>query len=184
MEIKFSPDLQTILCYARNEAMRTGSYGIGADHIVLGLIRHRENEACRFLTACGIDLDAFKESLDEQLFSEQAVPWQEQGRIRPTKAAAALVCGAAYEALKQGLHEIAPVHLLLALSRHEKSLAAEVLRDRQLDYEHLLSMMQSRQLVLPEQETVLPDMKDLLGPLGEQLSRLYAESRDRTGYVN
>ena len=36
MKIKFSQELLTILGYARDEAMRTGCYGIGADHIVLG----------------------------------------------------------------------------------------------------------------------------------------------------
>lgn len=184
MEIKFSKDLQTILCYARDEAMRTGSYGIGADHIVLGLLRHRDNDACRLLSACGIDLDDFKESLDRQLFSEQAIPWQDQYRIRPTRTAAALVCGAAYEALRQGLHEIAPAHLLLALARHEKSVAADLLRERQLDYARLVPMMRGQQLILPEQETALPRIEDLLGPLGEQLSRLYTESREKTNFYS
>ena len=45
MEIKFSPELLCILNYARDEAMRTGSYGIGPDHLFLGIIRHVENPA-------------------------------------------------------------------------------------------------------------------------------------------
>ena len=180
MEIKFSTDLQAILCYARDEAMRTGSYAIGADHIVLGMLRHRDNNACRILTACGIDPDALKADIDAQLFEEQAIPWQDQDRIRPARTAAALVGGAAYEALKQGLHEISSTHLLLALSRHEKSIAAELLRSRQLDYGHLLPLMRERRYALPEQETALPRMEDLLGPLGDQLSRLYTESHEKT----
>ena len=180
MEIKFSTDLQTILCYARDEAMRTGSYGINADHVVLGMLRHRDNDACRILAACGIDPDALKATLDEYLFDAQAVPWPDQDRVRPTRTAAALLGGAAYEALKQGLHEISSTHLLLALSRHEKSKAAEVLRDRQLDYGHLLPLMREKRYALPEQDTTLPRMEDLLGPLGDQLTRLYTEAQDKT----
>ena len=75
MEIKFSAELQTILCYARDEAMRTGSYGLGADHIALGLLRHRDNDACRVLTACGVDLEALKQAIDERIFADRAVPW-------------------------------------------------------------------------------------------------------------
>ena len=45
MTIKFSNEMLSILGYARDEAMRTGSYGVGADHIVLGLLRHRDNNA-------------------------------------------------------------------------------------------------------------------------------------------
>lgn len=180
MQIKFSTDLQTILCYARDEAMRTGSYRIGADHIVLGLLRHRDNDPCRMLAACGVDPDALKAAIDEQLFSEAAVPWQDQDLIRPTPAAAALVGGAAYEALKQGLHEISPSHLLLALSRHEKSIAADLLRSHDLDYDHLLPLMREQRYALPEQEAALPRMEDLLGPLGDQLTRLYSTSQDKT----
>lgn len=180
MEIKFAPDLQTILCFARDEAMRTGSYGIGADHIVLGLLRHRDNEACRLLSACGVDLEALKQELDGHLFADRAVPWQDQERIRPTRTAAALMGGAAYEALKQGLHEIHTTHLLLSLVRHERSFAADLLRAQQLDYGRLLDLMRERRLAPSHEETALPRMEDLLGPLGEQLLRLYAESRDKT----
>lgn len=180
MEIKFSTDLQTILSYARDEAMRTGSYGIGADHIVLGMLRHRDNDACRMLAACGVDPDALKAAIDEQLFAEQPVPWRDQDHVRPTRTAAALVSGAAYEALKQGLHEISAAHLLLALSRHEKSAAANLLRGRQLDYDHLLPLMREKSYVLPEQEISLPRMEDLLGPLGDQLTRLYTETNEQT----
>ena len=184
MEIKFSTDLQTILCYARDEAMRTGSYAIGADHIVLGMLRHRDNDACRMLAACGVDPDAFKAAIDAQVFAEQPVPWQEQGRIRPTRTAAALLGGAAYEALKQGLHEISVSHLLLALSRHEKSAAADLLRSRQLDYDHLLPLMREKRYALPEQETALPRMEDLLEPLNEQLAHLYTESKEKTNILS
>ena len=147
MEIKFSTDLQTILRYARDEAARTGSYGVGADHVVLGLLRHRDNDACRILSACGVDLDRFKQDIDAQVLGEQPVPWPDQGRIRPTRSAAALVGGAAYEALKQGGREIFPVHLLLALIRHEKSTAAELLRGRNFDYERLFALMREQNLI-------------------------------------
>ena len=50
MEIKISDELNTIIGYAREEALRTGSYGIGPDHLFLGIIRHADNDACRTLT--------------------------------------------------------------------------------------------------------------------------------------
>jgi ATPases with chaperone activity, ATP-binding subunit len=184
MEIKFSTDLQTILCYARDEAMRTGSYGVGADHLVLGLLRHRDNEACRILTVCGIDLDALKEAVDARVMDERPVPWQDQALIRPTRGAAALVGGAAYEALKQGGHEIFPAHLLLALVRHEKSIAAELLRSRQLDYDRVFALMRERQVIPEPTGMALPRVEELLGPLGEQLTRLYAEARSETTFFS
>ena len=45
MEMKISDELNLIVRYAREEAMRTGSYGIGTDHLVLGILRHADNNA-------------------------------------------------------------------------------------------------------------------------------------------
>ena len=185
MEIKFSRDLQTILCYARDEAMRTGSYGVGADHVALGLLRHRDNDACRILSACGVDLDAFKQAIDAQVLGERAVAWQDQGQVRPTRSAAALVGGAAYEALKQGQTEILPSHLLLSLSRFEGSTAAELIRSSGSDYASLHALMREHHYILPRpEEPVLPPMEDLLGPLGEQLTRLYSDAQAQTNYIS
>ena len=184
MEIKFSPDLQTILRYARDEAARTGSYGVGADHVVLGLLRHRDNDACRILSACGVDLDAFKRDIDAQVLRDRPVPWQDQAQIRPTRSAAALVGGAAYETLKQGGHEIFPAHLLLALARHEKSTAAELLRGRELDYDRLFALMREKKYIFPQEEMNPPRLEDLLGPLGEQLTRLYANTASETNFYS
>ena len=47
MEIKVSDELNGIINYSRDEAMRTGSYGIGPDHLFLGIIRHEDNNAFR-----------------------------------------------------------------------------------------------------------------------------------------
>ena len=126
MEIKFSPELLCILNYARDEAMRTGSYGIGADHIMLALLRHADNNACRALAACGIVSDGLKEAIDRKIFSEKAVPWQDRAMVRPTRAAAAQLSAAAYEALKYGQHEILSSHFLLALVRSGSGAAADL----------------------------------------------------------
>ena len=184
MEIKFSQELLNILNYARDEAMRTGSYGIGADHIMLGLLRHRDNNASRALAACGIGLDGLKEAIDRKVFSERAVPWQDRAMVRPTRAAAAQLSAAAYEALKYGQREILSSHFLLALVRSGNSAAADLLRDRGLGYEQLSALMREHRFILPREETALPKVEELLGPLGEQLAHLYGQAGDKTRFLS
>lgn len=182
MEIKFSPEMLTILGYARDEAMRTGCYGIGADHIVLGLLRHRDNNACRALSAFGVNPETLKEAIDARVFSDHAVPWHDQARVLPTRSAAALASAAAYEALKHDQHVILSSHFLLALLRSEGNAAVEFLRREGLRYDTLYALMREHRFVLPrrEQEAVLPGIEDLLGPLGEQLTRLYGDAQAPT----
>ena len=45
--IQISDQLNGIIKYAREEAMRTGSYGIGPDHLFLGIIRTRTTPLSR-----------------------------------------------------------------------------------------------------------------------------------------
>ena len=186
MKIKFSQEMLTILGYARDEAMRTGCYGIGADHIVLGLLRHRDNNACRALEACGIQLEDLKETIDGRVFTDRAVPWHDQAQVRPTRAAGALLNASAYEALKHSQHEILSSHCLLALLRSEGNAAAEYLLSRGLRYDSLYALMREHLFVLPRsaQETVLPKIEDLLGPLGEQLTHLYGNAQAQTNYLS
>lgn len=43
MQVTLSEEINSIVSYARDEAMRTGSYVIETDHLLLGLLRHADN---------------------------------------------------------------------------------------------------------------------------------------------
>ena len=182
MLVKFSQEMLTVIGYARDEAMRTGSYGIGADHIVLGLLRHRDNNACRALEACGIDLPELKLTVDRHVFADRAVPWADRARVRPTRAAGALLTVAGYEMLRSAQTEILSTHFLLALVRSGQGAAADYLRDRGLRYDDLYALMRGHGFILPRQEheAPLPRLQDMLGPLGEQLTHLLGSVQDKT----
>ena len=55
MQLQVSEELNLVIKYAREEAMRTGSYGIGPDHLFLGIIRHEENLAFKALQNLGVE---------------------------------------------------------------------------------------------------------------------------------
>ena len=47
--MKISDEFDAIVGFAREEAMRTGSYSIDADHLFLGILRHGSNRAVEVL---------------------------------------------------------------------------------------------------------------------------------------
>ena len=63
MEISISDELNSIINFSREEAMRTGSYGIAPDHLFLGILRHRENTAVDVLRGNGIDIEEMKKEV-------------------------------------------------------------------------------------------------------------------------
>ena len=132
MQIRISEDTDTILQYARDEAMRTGSLSIEADHLLLATLRHGENGACRALKALGVDLPDLKRYLDSCLFRPRMVPYARADEIVVSKIARGVIEAAAFEALKAGVNVLSPVHLLLSLSRSESCAGRNYLKEHGL----------------------------------------------------
>lgn len=172
MEIKVSPELETILGYARDEAMRTGHYGIGADHLMLGILRHSDNEACRTLQALGVDLRAFKRKIDDAVFREEAVPYSDEDKMGLTKSAHSALNLTVYESLKCARTAAGPEHLLLALTRSERTATVAIFESLGIDREVLAARMRTMGLLKPMPDPILPKAEEIARALEEELRRV------------
>ena len=153
MEIRFSDEINEILNLAREEAMRTGSYGIDIDHIFLGMLRHRKNDACEMLRELEVDMDEAKEFIDKHILTSESIPYSSMEKIRLTKSSQRLISLAVLEATKLGESQTRPLHLLLAISRDSSSYAHEFLELKSVDSIVLLAhIMQSRAAGMDEGE--------------------------------
>lgn len=179
MKIRFSDDILTIAEYAREEAMRTGWRGIGADHLMLAILRHGDNEACRALSALGLSLSEFKSFIDSRIFEDAPVPYNEMSSIKLSNAARSIFSMSAFEALKTGTEEVTPGHLLLALSRTSGNATADYFLSGKITPQGLSENI-SAQASAPAPE-VLPKFEDIAGALGEQLSNLFGAKNGHTG---
>ena len=64
---RFSPRAKKVLELSLREALRRGDDYIGAEHILLGLIREGEGLAAKILTDTGLSLDALRTAVDRGL---------------------------------------------------------------------------------------------------------------------
>mgnify|MGYP002626037116 CR=1 FL=1 len=152
MEIKISQELNDIIKYAREEAMRTGSYGIGPDHLFLGIIRHADNNACKTLQGLGVETDDFKRYIDGHIFTNENIPYSELEKVTFTRYAQNVLSITIMEATRMKSDEAAPQHLLLALARTTESYGQAYLRARGIDYGRLLSYMENAGLLRSQQQ--------------------------------
>lgn len=154
MEIRISGELNDIIRYAKDEAMRTGSYGIGPDHLFLGVIRHGDNAAFKAVTGLGIDADNFKRFIDSHIFTNESIPYAESDKISFTRYAQNVLSITVLEASKQGVDEANSLHLLLALCRTTENYGQAYLRQHGVDYGRLLSYMRDEGMLGkdPDQE--------------------------------
>ena len=145
--IQISDQLNGIIKYAREEAMRTGSYGIGPDHLFLGIIRHEENTAFQVLQGLGIEPAELKSFIDGRIFTNETIPYSEIDHINFSRQAQNVLSITVMEATRLKSQEAAPHHLLLALCRTTDSYGQAFLRSRGVDYGRMLSFMESEGLL-------------------------------------
>ena len=147
MDIKVSDDLNGIISYAREEAMRTGSYGIGPDHLFLGIIRHADNDAAAALGAMEVDLQQLKSFIDSRVFTNEQIPYSELEHITFSRAAQNVLSLTVLEAGRMGSGEAGALHLLLALCRTSGSYGQAFLRNVGVDYSRILSWMNENGMI-------------------------------------
>ena len=152
MQLQVSEDLNLVIKYAREEAMRTGSYGIGPDHLFLGIIRQEENAAFRTLQSLGVEPADLKTFIDQRIFTGETLPFEQLDHIAFSRQAQNVLSITVMEAsrLKSSLAQ--PQHLLLALCRTTESYGQMYLRTHGIDYGRLLAFMEDEGLLRPKQE--------------------------------
>jgi len=116
-KMKISTELETIIDFAIEEAMRTGCFSVTPDHLFLGLLREGKSEAFRSLPANGVDTRSLKEEVEEELFAEQGIPYGNEDSIVLSRESENLINLAFGEALKHGESEVTGMHMLCALLR-------------------------------------------------------------------
>ncbi|MBO4263530.1 MAG: Clp protease N-terminal domain-containing protein [Bacteroidales bacterium] len=165
----FSEEWEILLAYARDEAMRTGWLNIAPDHLMLAILRHRDNAACRLLVSSGIAPDACKDALDEAVFSPEPVPYAMRDSIFPNARTLAVLNIALLEASQCPALPPCALHLLAALLRTGNSRACAYLREHRLT----LSAIRSLYPKTNGPETPVPDPKEIAEILAEQIRKTF-----------
>lgn len=180
MQVRFSGEVDRIVGFARDEAMRTGWYGIGIDHLFLGILRHAENDVCNLLRALEIELAEAREYVDSFIMKADSVPYNDFDKVRLTRCTQNIMSLAVYEALKYGSAEVMATHLMLAMIRYEESCVRNYLADMGFNYGNLGAMMAERDMLgapsgqgpVEKKEAPVQSV-DLSGALSEQLGNLF-----------
>lgn len=124
MEMRISDELNDIVKYAREEAMRTGNYGIRIDHLTLGIIRHGENDAFKVMTSLGISPDGLKDWIDTQVTRDGIIPYTQVDQVVLTRGSQNIINLSILEATRYKHSETRSIHLFLAICRSENGTSA------------------------------------------------------------
>jgi len=145
--VNISPELNSIISYAREETLRTGNYSIGPDHLFLGIIRQAENSAYKVLEGLGIDISKLKQFIDDRIFTKEEIPYSEIEHITFSRATQNVLSLTVMEATRTKSTVALPQHMLLALCRTTGCYGQAFLRNCGIDYGKVLSYMDKNGLL-------------------------------------
>jgi len=151
MNINLSAELNEILAYSKEEAMRLGCYTITRDHIILGIIRHQDNSAFEILIKLGIDYKSIKKEVEDRIKSGEVIPFENEDKIVYSRSvdSAIRIMHLEAQSLKEG--SPGPLHLLLALCRKDQntntndSIAVGILERNNVTYERIRGLVKGRE---------------------------------------
>ncbi len=147
MEIGISNELSSIINFSREEAMRTGSYGISPDHLFLGILRHRENTAVDALRIYSVNIDEMKQYIDDKVFTNEHIAYSEIDKISFSRNTQNVLSFTILEATKSRAAEASSQHLLLALLKNSNSYGFTYLRDLGVNYGEIHKYLEQNHLL-------------------------------------
>ncbi|NCB98561.1 MAG: ATP-dependent Clp protease ATP-binding subunit, partial [Bacteroidia bacterium] len=171
MDLHLSNELNEILSYSKEEAMRLGSYTIDNDHIVLGILRHQDNSAFEVIIKLGADYKELKKRIESQLKNGEIVPFEQSDRINLSKGADNTIRITYLEAKSLNEAQPGPIHLLLAILRSDDSMSVTILKEFNITYDGVRSLLKGKENVIPENN---------LETAGEPSSKTPAEGGSQT----
>ena len=134
MEAKFSPQVKDVISFSREEALRLGHDYIGAEHLLLGLIREGDGMAIKILKSLGVDTSKLRRSIEEAVRGTSSVTVN-LGNIPLTKQAEKVLKITYLEAKIFKSDLIGTEHLLLSLLRDDDNIASQILLQYNINYE-------------------------------------------------
>ncbi len=127
----FTPRAQQVLTHARKEAERLKHNYIGTEHILLGLIKLGQGVAVSVLRKMGVSLENVSNAIVRKVGNLS--PEQSVSDLQHTQRVKKVLALASYEASQLKHNYIGTEHILLGLLREGEGVAAEVLRELNVD---------------------------------------------------
>ncbi len=123
----FTPRAQQVLALARKEADRFNHNYVGTEHVLLGLIKLGQGVAVNVLQKLGLDLETVRMQVEQQVGSGPETKMV--GNIPYTPRVKKVLALASKEAKHLNHSYVGTEHILLGLLREGEGVAAQVLRN-------------------------------------------------------
>ncbi len=135
MDNNFSTQVKEIISYSREEALRLGNDFIGAEHLMLGLIRDQENTAIKVLRQLNVNLSELRKEIELAVKDKSGKNVANINSLPLTKQAEKVIRVTVLEAKALKSPMVETEHLLLSILKNKENIATQILNQFDVDYD-------------------------------------------------
>ena len=145
MTIKFSPELNTVLAFSKEEAERLHNECVTPIHLVLAILRHKEQNPARdALLQLQPDLSLLKQELENIAKQKQVLVPPSLADMSFDITASRILRVCVLEAKSMKSDSIYIIHVLLALLKLGDSDASKILERMNITYQAITQILQKK----------------------------------------
>lgn len=140
MDNQFSQKVSEVIVFSKEEADRLHNTGISPAHLLLGLIRDGENKAATILSDCHINLQDVKSQLEIKL-KEAETNYDSDESVGITADTSRILKMCLLEARLMRKSTADTEHILLAMLKDERNMAADILNEYGISYKQIFELL-------------------------------------------
>ena len=144
MEPTLTEGTKQAISYSRDEAIRLKNGAIGAEHLLLGILRVRECSAVKMMKESGVDLSEVKSRIENMVgHLDSDIRYSMDSEIPMLRQTEKILRLSFLESTRMKSKAIHTIHLLLAILKENENTAAQVLQQYGVDYASCTNYLKS-----------------------------------------
>ena len=133
MKKNFSKKLQTILKYAKEDAIRLGQSYVGSEHLLIGLLKIKSGISSKIFELYDLDIKSVINMIEDLISTSEST--MTLGHLPLSMRAERVLKNAYLEASSRNHHVADDEHLLLAMLREKEGVVHEVVSSFNFDFD-------------------------------------------------
>jgi len=143
MKENFSKRVQSIMRYAKEEAIRLGHSYVGSEHLLLGIIKQANGLSFKLFEIYSCDLDEMRSMIEDLIKTSGGT--MTLGHLPLTRRAERILRNTYKEATKLNITIADDEHLLLAILRESEGIAYDTLDAFSINYETVRELLSEKE---------------------------------------
>jgi ATP-dependent Clp protease ATP-binding subunit ClpC len=163
MDLNFSSKIKEVLTFSRQEASRLGNPFLAPEHLMLGLLNEPDSKAGKILDELKVDFEDVRDTIERRI--KEHIPLNQSEQLPLLKSTEQILKLVHLEARALRSPNVNTLHLLLALLKDSSGTIYEIMKDYNVKYDRIRSIVEK---TFPQGKAQLPDDDDSDSPFSSQ----------------